>query len=487
MILFPFQIFKGKDMKRLYILTFLLLIFFLFSFNLLKANEEKRDFNYYKNLTNQLYEKKGYNSLYNFLLFPNSIYEFEKDEKNYNLFSNLNKEEKAIYLKLLNSFKSLDKPINQYKDNKNNDFITFEYELQLNKQATNQDIKEIIEKYTNIAILLYQDNPDLFFTTSIRTTSNYWVYSDYTKIIITIGYKHNFSNYSEKEFLNLLTDYIAQREYLVHEVILKDVNEDGIVSNFEKVKNAHDWLYKNNEYNQKALLEENKNTLDTRMSHRSVSGLLNEFEPVCEGYSFSFKSLMNRVGVSTIIATGKGYSTPEEFEAHAWNYVYLDNYWYLLDATWNDPINANSFTNHHKYFLVNRQEDHILYKKGDVLDGQILNNVVNEPSPLSSDNYNINNQSNFSTNENKNKDTLFIQLNKKDETNIKPNNNKENENTNKNNESKNVEKEDEITFFLFKKLDIFGIKISVFYIVLAIIILFSIIIFFSIIIPRRKK
>jgi hypothetical protein len=42
---------------------------------------------------------------------------------------------------------------------------------------------------------------------------------------------------------------------------------------------------------------------------------------------------------------------------HVWNYVYLDNKWYHLDLTWDDPIvNTNEPMLVHNYFLITTKE-----------------------------------------------------------------------------------------------------------------------------------
>lgn len=455
-------------MKKLFLLQFKrisIFIFLLCSLVLtlslsIKAEEVVRDYNYYLDLTNQLYTKKGYKGLYEFLLFSKPIYNFEKDEKEFNLYSVLNDEQKQIYDKLLNDFKTLDKPINEYK-NDSGDAIEFQFSFDSKTPENSDKVNERLNDYTQVAILLYQDHPDLFFTTSILTNASYIEYPTYTKYLIKISYKHQFGDITSDQFLNIIKEYIAKREYITHEVVLKDTNNDKIISNFERVKNAHDWLYENNEYNQEALKVENKDKFETRMSHRSVSGFLSDYSPVCEGYAFSFKSLMNRVGVSTIIGTGKGYSTETDFEAHAWNYVFLDEKWYLLDVTWDDPIGATLEKHHYNYFLKPRQKDHVLYKKGDNQDGQVLEFVIKEPSPMSEVDYDMNNPKSSATSENIQKDTLFTALNKKEPApSPTP--------TPKPKPSDKDEKKDEKKLsFLNKKYNLFGLEIDVLHIILA--------------------
>ncbi len=44
-------------------------------------------------------------------------------------------------------------------------------------------------------------------------------------------------------------------------------------------------------------------------------------------------------------------------DKHIWNAVYLDNTWYHLDLTWDDPItNTNADYLSHDYFLISTKQ-----------------------------------------------------------------------------------------------------------------------------------
>lgn len=482
-------------------IIFIILIIFIplsFSFKSINAEEKvERDLNYYITLTRELYTKKGIKALYDFLLFSKPIYTPKLDVNNYNLYSVLEDDKKEIYSKILNFYKTLDKPLNLYQNDKMPDHITFEFKEYVDKNETKEEVQKRLEKYTQTAILLYQDLPNIYFTSSVLINVSY------TQLIGTtfnyiLGFKNLFSNVDYNDNINYLISYIAKREYLVFEIIDKDTNNDGVITNFERIKNAHDWLYKNNEYNSKALREENKDTFETRMSHRVLSGILDELSPVCEGYAYSFKVLMDRLGIPTIIGTGKGYTSKTDYEAHAWNYVYLENNWYLVDVTWDDPIGASFLTNHHNYFLREALQDHVLYKKGDILDGQRLDYVINEPSPMAKARYDLSLNS-YETNTNNNqKDTLYTYLSKKehennnsssntnDNTNDNGSNNTE-ENNNQNTENKNKEKTEKDKLFLNKKFNIAGLELDIIHIILFSLVIILLLNYVVLLLFRKKK
>ena len=64
---------------------------------------------------------------------------------------------------------------------------------------------------------------------------------------------------------------------------------------------------------------------------------------VCEGYACAAKLILNALGVECDIQTGDVTNGG----GHAWNIVKVDDKWYQLDITWNDPSPSR-----HDYFLV---------------------------------------------------------------------------------------------------------------------------------------
>jgi hypothetical protein len=53
---------------------------------------------------------------------------------------------------------------------------------------------------------------------------------------------------------------------------------------------------------------------------------------VCQAYAEAAKLLLNKVGIECEVVVGTSRD-----ENHAWNIVKLDNEYYMLDVTWNDP------------------------------------------------------------------------------------------------------------------------------------------------------
>ncbi len=104
---------------------------------------------------------------------------------------------------------------------------------------------------------------------------------------------------------------------------------DNCANDYEKVKSAHDYIVKNCTYNKEAV--DKDSLVDDDFS---VYGTLVKGVAVCEGYAKSFKMLMDIADIECIIVTGKAGVGDV---LHAWNMVKLNDCWYHVDVTYDDP------------------------------------------------------------------------------------------------------------------------------------------------------
>ena len=76
---------------------------------------------------------------------------------------------------------------------------------------------------------------------------------------------------------------------------------------------------------------------------------------VCEGYAKALQYLLNEAELENIIVTGTATNSDGKTENHAWNYVNIDEKWYAIDTTWDDPVivGGGKLTNtiRYRYFL----------------------------------------------------------------------------------------------------------------------------------------
>lgn len=96
-----------------------------------------------------------------------------------------------------------------------------------------------------------------------------------------------------------------------------DINN---LSDYEKIKEIHDYIINNTEYD---------------LSYKKVTAydnLINKGS-VCQGYAALTYKMMIEAGIPCRIINGMSAK-----ETHAWNIVKLDGVWYNIDCTWDDPI-----------------------------------------------------------------------------------------------------------------------------------------------------
>jgi transglutaminase-like putative cysteine protease len=112
----------------------------------------------------------------------------------------------------------------------------------------------------------------------------------------------------------------------------------------EKAKYAHDYLTYHNVYD-----------FNARHGQTMYSALV-EGGSVCAGYTHAFQYLMQQMGIpcAYVLGYANGY--------HAWNIVKLDNEYYAMDVTWDDPLGAPPEKFSYKYFNLTDQAlsaDHV--------------------------------------------------------------------------------------------------------------------------------
>lgn len=121
-----------------------------------------------------------------------------------------------------------------------------------------------------------------------------------------------------------------------------DRNGDGIVSDVEYIKAAHDYICKRMVYNNDAV---NGDPMDYLASFTAGGAFLDEFGRsfVCEGYAKAFKVLCDKKGIPCVLISGYANGG-----AHMWNGVLLNGSWYMMDVTWDDgdPYTYNFFLTH---------------------------------------------------------------------------------------------------------------------------------------------
>ena len=95
------------------------------------------------------------------------------------------------------------------------------------------------------------------------------------------------------------------------------------MSEYEREKKIHDRIIWNCTYDENA---ENPRCYD-------AYGCLMDGMAQCQGYAKAFQVLLAKVGIQALYVSGQGNGGN-----HGWNIVRIDDYYYHVDVTWDDPI-----------------------------------------------------------------------------------------------------------------------------------------------------
>ncbi len=136
---------------------------------------------------------------------------------------------------------------------------------------------------------------------------------------------------------------------LAHEVYTKSVTDSMDI--VEKILAIHDYLILHTEYAYREYLD---GTLDQIPYVFCPEGVLVQHKAVCQGYAETLELFLNALGLENRLVFGYGYTENGRI-SHAWNLVKLDDNWYHIDMTWDDPIvnGIDSGKVYYDYFLVN--------------------------------------------------------------------------------------------------------------------------------------
>ena len=97
-------------------------------------------------------------------------------------------------------------------------------------------------------------------------------------------------------------------------------------TDLDKILFIHNYIVMNTKYNEDVIKYD-----DGPYRVYTAYGTIVEHDAVCQGYAYAFNYFVRRLGILS------EYAVSDTLE-HGWNIVKVGNYWYHLDATWNDPI-----------------------------------------------------------------------------------------------------------------------------------------------------
>lgn len=191
-----------------------------------------------------------------------------------------------------------------------------EYETCIN------DIKDIAHDRTLLSDLNNYVHPFNGFT-HIETK-----YDSFGSINITI-----VKSYTEEEISQITQKIETLKPQLINSQL----------SDKENIKNIHDYIINNSIY------DTNRSEYNIKTYKSDIAyGPLIEGYGICGGYTDAMQLFLEEMGI-------KNYKISSD--THVWNAVFLDNQWYHLDLTWDDPITPdklNILSN--DFFLISTEK-----------------------------------------------------------------------------------------------------------------------------------
>jgi len=273
---------------------------------------------------------------------------------NHYYYEQLDENSKIIYAALENNIDNL------IKENYVIDFSTTFNDL-LQKTTGHYKINKAFQSALDA---FFYDHPELFYLDLTNFSLNTKCISlgalkTYT---VDIGPKNGHYFYSNYESQQEVRNAITQVENIKNNII----NNINTQDTYSKIKSVHDKLVNTIEYDS-SLSKDNI---------RNIYGALVEQKVVCEGYAKAFKYLMDNLNIECILVSGTATTRSNKTESHMWNYVKLNNSWYGVDVTWDDPIvigGSNKNILRHDYFLKGRNSFYISHDStGKISDNGIL-------------------------------------------------------------------------------------------------------------------
>lgn len=209
------------------------------------------------------------------------------------------------------------------------------------------------------------DYPDIFYidVTKLILTTQTTTIGSFSTHRVSLSNDSNTNYFSEE--ISSEAD-LRKKEQNVRNIGSKIVSSLQGYSEYEQIKYLHDWIVDNFEYD---------TSYQQKNIHNIYGALINQ-KVVCEGYARTFKYILDGLGIENVLVSGTATNSSGITESHAWNYVKIDEKWYAVDVTWDDPVikGGGKLTDklRYQYFLKGSEQ----FLKNHVEDGYLSKNSI---------------------------------------------------------------------------------------------------------------
>lgn len=162
-------------------------------------------------------------------------------------------------------------------------------------------------------------------------------FNSYQKIFINIDSRNKVTLINQKTYNQEQINIINQKaDYIINQLIKPEM------TTYDKIKTLHDYIINTTVYDKVRADDVNVNS--GYLSHTAY-GVFISGKGICGGYSDAMAILLNKLNLNNYKVSSLN---------HVWNYVKLENGWFHLDLTWDDPIvNTGENILTHNFFLIN--------------------------------------------------------------------------------------------------------------------------------------
>ena len=227
-----------------------------------------------------------------------------------------------------------------------NGIASYKTDISLSIPYTNQNSDIISRQYKRVI----DEHPELFWLDGSGRSSG-TIMGNIALMRIEVGTVCDINSVPQ---MKALLDNTAAE-------IISETNK-RCTTDFEKAKFVHDVLVMNCEYDEETYYRWMGMGDDRfNLAHTSYGCLINK-KAVCAGYAKAYMLIMNELGIECGYVEGTA-GTQGNLGPHAWNYIKLDDGYYMVDLTWDDPIGNPPGSVLHDYFCVNTEtisKDHII-------------------------------------------------------------------------------------------------------------------------------
>lgn len=254
---------------------------------------------------------------------------------------------------------------NEYYKNSNYNYVKLTENFKITEKSQLVDayytiINSGIDKFTFYCSNTYKSCID----DVVETANNQTILSNINSFV------HPFNSFSsiktEYDSLGKVTlkieksytkEQINEINNKINEIITNQVKNES--DKKEIIKIIHDYIINNSKYD----IDKSDKNIDKYKSNIAYGPLVEGYG-LCGGYTDAMAIFLNYYDIPNFKVVS---------ENHIWNAVYLDNKWYHLDLTWDDPVvSTGENVLEYNFFLISNKELEELNTNQHIFDKSVF-------------------------------------------------------------------------------------------------------------------